>query len=309
MEEFKYILKSFKNFLFPTYYSEDNIVLHKDKIIYFPIPKNGCSTIKTILYAKLYKDGIIGNEKGYKKYQGKKSPHRENFPFVKKQEILDKYKNYFRFAIVRNPWDRVVSLYTSKILFDKTLNKRPYIPTKIKDYNFESNIISKMNRKENKNLINRIYIQKDNVYLLKNNVTSSDVSKLLAIIQKLGYTKGIAKIFLKYKNKFYAGMSFEEFVESINSIPPKYADNHFKPQYNFLQNNNGKLLTNYIGKFNRFRKENNFLLSKLKFNINIPHKQKSNHQLYVNYYNNKTKELVKKYYNKDLKLGNFSFGS
>lgn len=63
------------------------MVFEKYKAIYFPIPKVACSSIKVFLtdFAEFSLDD------------------------------LDKFKNYFKFAFVRNPWDRLVSCYINKV--------------------------------------------------------------------------------------------------------------------------------------------------------------------------------------------------
>lgn len=88
------------------YFIHQNIVIHKYKAIYFPIPKVASSSMKKFI-------SRILNIKGSKEHE-RKSPQYYNFrefPFVKKNEILKKYKNYFKFTFVRNPYDRLVSCY------------------------------------------------------------------------------------------------------------------------------------------------------------------------------------------------------
>lgn len=81
----------------------DNIFLHKWKAVYISIPKVACTSIRTVLARML----------GYKK---KRDVHFEvEFPKVAKKDIKPKFPDYFVFAFVRNPWDRLLSCFLSKI--------------------------------------------------------------------------------------------------------------------------------------------------------------------------------------------------
>lgn len=71
----------------------------KHRFLWFRVAKVGSSTIKVLL-----------------------REHQVDMPFMSDRFHFnkDKYKNYFKFAFVRNPWDRVVSCY-----FQKVANKNP----------------------------------------------------------------------------------------------------------------------------------------------------------------------------------------
>lgn len=93
------------------YYFHGNILLEDYKIIYFPVAKVACSSIK-----KVFADLL---DLKYDLDDIDDSVHELNFPFVKKREIFSKrYDGYLKFAFVRNPWDRLFSCYKSKILHD-----------------------------------------------------------------------------------------------------------------------------------------------------------------------------------------------
>lgn len=78
------------------------ILSNKHQFIYYPIPKVACSSIKVAIASseniKLVKD----------------HPHLTKFPEI---SLKDSYgHDYFKFAFVRNPWDRLVSCYKDKIV-------------------------------------------------------------------------------------------------------------------------------------------------------------------------------------------------
>lgn len=96
------------------YWLEKNILLEKYKTIYFPVSKTASTSIKVCITSLLW----LENPNNL--------VHRTNFDYVKRKEINSKYKDYFRFAFVRNPYDRVVSSYKNRIL-KEVITKRPYI--------------------------------------------------------------------------------------------------------------------------------------------------------------------------------------
>ena len=93
----------------------DNIMLHQYKAIFFPIPKVGCSSIKKIC-SDLLEIAPPNPEEPLSLI------HKRDYPYVKKQHIWKKYKEYFCFCFVRNPWDRIVSCYKNKIHPDNNYN-------------------------------------------------------------------------------------------------------------------------------------------------------------------------------------------
>lgn len=94
------------------------------------------------------------------------------------------------------------------------------------------------------------------------------------------------------------------FPEYLNLIQKK-EHVHWKPQYKFIEKA-GKI--DYIGRFEEFNKSVRYILDKLEIKLDkIPHFNRSTHNPYRTYYNEKTKKIVKKIYTEDLKRFNYSF--
>ena len=89
-------------------------ILESPRLIYYEIPKTGCTTIKTILLEMENSQVPDGDE----------AVHVKLFPRAKYPSDVQKpeFDDYFRFALVRNPWARLVSCYQNKVL-----NPRPGI--------------------------------------------------------------------------------------------------------------------------------------------------------------------------------------
>lgn len=98
------------------------IVSDEYKFVYLVVQKVACSSIKTALvplfdldtgqYETVRKDGSQG-------LRVHKLFDNSGYQIGKQQltsELEGKYRGYFKFAFVRNPWDRLVSCYSQKLL-------------------------------------------------------------------------------------------------------------------------------------------------------------------------------------------------
>ncbi len=119
---------------------------------------------------------------------------------------------------------------------------------------------------------------------------------------------GMYKGFYKYE-KIYGGMPFKEFIKVISKIPDEKSDPHFRSQYKFLTNNEGKLLTEFIGKFENLEKgyEKICEIMGIKNPPKLKHERKSKRKNYREYYDEETKKLVAERYKKDLELFDYRF--
>lgn len=86
-----------------------NLLAEQYQVIHYFIPKNACTTMKTQFAALLGMPKPIDNPQDIHRWE------LYQFPMAKREEHLTKYKNFLRFTIVRNPWERLVSCYKSKI--------------------------------------------------------------------------------------------------------------------------------------------------------------------------------------------------
>jgi Sulfotransferase family len=137
------------------------------------------------------------------------------------------FDNYFKFAIVRNPWDHQVSLYYH-ILRDPT--------------HFQHNTV--------KNLGN-----------------------------------------------------FERYIEWLvkESCQPLQKD--------FLDDLNGNIIVNFIGRFENINYDFQEICQKLNLQAQLPHLNKNinSRNKFCNYYNSKTQQMVYEYFQQDIDFFNYSF--
>ena len=83
------------------------ILLSRYRAIYIAIPKVACTSFKTA-FAQLL---------GVSLERANGDPHRVRYPSPVPIDALQRflYPGFYRFAFVRNPWDRLVSCYRDKI--------------------------------------------------------------------------------------------------------------------------------------------------------------------------------------------------
>jgi hypothetical protein len=88
------------------------VVLEADKVVYLTTPKNAGSSIKKSLLAKVANQGAINN------VIDDNTIHR-NVPWT--VNLTKEEMNYFKFTFVRNPFERLVSLYVDKFSKGKSI--------------------------------------------------------------------------------------------------------------------------------------------------------------------------------------------
>ncbi len=179
-------------------------------LFWYEVPKTGCSSVKKFFHK--HSDFTISS--------------------VKPKHIYG-HRNYFQFAFVRNPWDRLVSCF-----LDKT---KMSIGTKwqLRDYK-------------------------------------------------------------KYKN-----YSFTDFVHAIKNDDINKCNSHHRLQYNLINHN----YVDFIGRFENLQTDFNTICDKIKIpRKQLPHKNKTEHTHYSEYYNDETKNIVAEKYAKDIDYFNYKFG-
>lgn len=140
----------------------------------------------------------------------------------------------------------------------------------------------------------------------------------------------------KYRNHDQL-MSFKEFV--LYNLPTKnlYSDNyrHILPQYDFLHDESGNLLVDFVGRFENLQTDFDYVCSKLNItNSALPFinssnkptsqlgkvknfiqiknvgtaKEKSKNKGYISYYDRNTRKIIEQIYRNDIDTFGYQFG-
>lgn len=195
--------------------------------------------------------------------------HVNIFKLIEKKYVSkDFYENSFKFAFVRNPWDRLVSLFFYR--------KREYLP-KYGDFtNFCIDLERRFNN--NENLITVILDQFYN-----------------SIFQKYNYYHK-HNYFHRFTNKIAP-------VGLYNTM----GYNQLNPQVDWIMNEKGKIELDFIGRFENLENDFAKLSNILGIKGSLPRLRQSKHNDYKFYYTKRTKEIVEKIYSKDIQLFNYEF--
>jgi chondroitin 4-sulfotransferase 11 len=102
-------------------------ISHEKKFIYLPIQKAACSSLKLTLAPYFGIDVHISDnarDNAMLDLNSFEHLHAQDFPRIPKIEIFnERYCGYFKFAFVRNPFDRLASFYNNKIQKEPLNNK------------------------------------------------------------------------------------------------------------------------------------------------------------------------------------------
>jgi hypothetical protein len=97
-------------------------------------------------------------------------------------------------------------------------------------------------------------------------------------------------------------MNFSEFVRC------KWFNNIATPADYFLCDATNKLLVDFVGKFENLQQDFDIICDEIKIpKQKLPHKNKSNHKHYTEYYDDETRQIIAKKYAKDIKYFNYEF--
>jgi hypothetical protein len=212
------------------------------KFIFIHVPKAGGTSVEKMLFKK---------EHNLQHWFGFDEKRQIFLQHLTCRQIVDlkmlseeQFDGYFKFAIVRNPWDRCLSEYIWRIK-----NSGNFVDAKVN--------IEKFGRRNAKEIKHISFVD-----------------------------------FLK-KNFPWEEISF---------------DCHMKPQVEYLLDDSGKPMVDFVGRLETLEKDSALIFNKIGIkHPATPHKNKTKHKPYWEYYDSETYELVAEIYKKDIEYFNYKF--
>lgn len=105
-------------------------------------------------------------------------------------------------------------------------------------------------------------------------------------------------------------IDFQKWVKlTYGEQNPKYYDDpkYFIPQLNWLTNEKGEIIVDFVGRFENLENDFQLICERIGRHVDLPFVNKSEHREYQFYYDDTTKEIVRKWFEKDIDLFNYSF--
>jgi chondroitin 4-sulfotransferase 11 len=128
-------------------------------------------------------------------------------------------------------------------------------------------------------------------------------------------TNGVFNDFLKY-GVFKGGMNFSDFVKAVSNIPDEEADKHIRSQHIPLMDKK-EIVVDFVGRFEQIDSDFAHVCKKIGVkNIKLQKKNSRQGKIYTfpdikkdykEYYDEESKELIRKRYKKDIEMFWYEF--
>jgi hypothetical protein len=248
----------------------------KKNVLFFWIPKGGGTSIYDVL--KKYNCQKLTEQNKFTcfKNKGFVTFGHVSIPYLLKRKVIDKgyFEKSFKFCFVRNPWDRLVSLYHYG-KYDKRMSFEEFVDLIYKTYKFQNSIFSKA------------------VQIICNN----SLFNYIGGVHKINFLLDRIPI----KLLFYFPLLK---IDPYNSCGLSSAN----PQVDWITQE-GEIIVDFVGKLEDFNKDIKKVFKIIGIDqTNIKQLNKSNRRKnYRSYYSAKTNKIVGKIYKKDIDMFGYKF--
>ena len=98
-------------------------------------------------------------------------------------------------------------------------------------------------------------------------------------------------------------INFKEWVKlTYGEQNPKYYDDpkYFMPQFDWLTDDKGEIMVDFIGRFEKLENDFQLICKRIDVKADLPFENNSEHKEYQYYYDDETKEIVRRWFRKDI---------
>jgi hypothetical protein len=119
---------------------------------------------------------------------------------------------------------------------------------------------------------------------------------------------GVADCLARF-DAFVPGMSFDDFVGAVASIPDEEADAHFRSQYTFVTNDAGDIGVDFVGRYERLLADFGLVQRMIGLPpIKLPRLQAARYPVrYADYYSQRARRAVAERFARDIELFGYKF--
>lgn len=237
--------------------------------IFFWVPKSAGSSIYKALKEHGCRKVILHAQLGIKdKTRGVATSHID-IEYLLKSEVIDRefYEKAFKFGVVRNPWDRLVSLYFYT-KFDRRMDFDAFV-----------------------RLVHRkIQLRKHPFYRTVFNEGAGTLFRL--------FYKTTLRISPSFTRLMPVPLPGPYNVKELSQCGP---------QSDWLIGKNGELLVDFLARFENLKELESRLNHELNINLCLPHVNSTRHMQYQHYYNPELIALVAEAYAEDIHRYGYTF--
>mgnify|MGYP006279717631 CR=1 FL=1 len=253
----------------------------KRDVLFFWIPKNAGTSIYKVLkeydcpkLKHLYLSKTFDNS-GYVTFS-----HISINYLLERNIISKKYFNdAYKFCFVRNPWDRLVSIYHYRN-YDENITFSEFIHLIQKKFQLQQSFLGKLSQ----NFYNTLFFMSDG--------PSPITGKLTEISKKIDTLPSRDFLILPLPR-----------VGPYNVLGLSQAN----PQSDWIYDKNGNLMVDFIGKVENLNEDIDKVFEIIGINGKIPHLNKTKRKKYKKYYTEETKKIVEGLYKKDIENFGYTF--